>query len=76
MPEALENFAGAMSTPRWQSWPMPAWNPERGSSTPTFRRPPWARPMENGAVPARSAGGAEPPAKVRRVTFEPATRAN
>jgi hypothetical protein len=26
----------AMSTPRWQSWPMPACAPERGSSTPTF----------------------------------------
>ena len=25
-----------MSTPRWQSWPMPASKPERGSSTPTF----------------------------------------
>ncbi len=30
-------IAGAMSTPRWQSWPMPASKPERGNSTPTFR---------------------------------------
>ena len=27
-----------MSTPRWQSWPIPACKPERGSRTPTFKR--------------------------------------
>ena len=27
---------GAMSAPNWQDWPMKAWVPDRGSSTPTL----------------------------------------
>ena len=57
-------IAGAMSTPRWQSWPMPAWKPERGNSTPTFSGPPWARTMLKGAVPATKPAAPTPAAKV------------
>ena len=57
--EVLEK-AVVISTPRWQSWPMPAWKPERGSSTPTFRAAPCARTMLNGAVPARSPAAPSP----------------
>ena len=45
-----------ISTPRWQSWPMPACTPERGSSTPTFR------PRALGAADAERAGPGEQPA--------------
>ena len=55
-----------ISTPRWQSWPMPACTPERGSSTPTFKPAPWARPMLNGLVPASTPAAPMPAANVRR----------
>src|SRR3972149_3229818 len=56
----LFRIAGASSTPRWQSWPMLAWAPERGSRTPTFRGPPCAptidgRPRSVVAAPAVNA---------------------
>ena len=47
-----------ISTPRWQSWPMPACTPERGSSTPTFRGAPCARPIWKGAGGGKQARGA------------------
>src|SRR3974390_2376425 len=59
-------IAGAISTPRWQSCPMPACAPERGSSTPTFNAPAWARAIRNGALPASRQPAAAPAAKLRR----------
>ena len=47
---------------------MPAWTPERGNSTPTFKAAPWARKMLNGAVPATIALAATPALKARRLT--------
>src|SRR6516165_8116710 len=64
-PSSLK-IAGAISTPRWQSCPMPACAPERGSSTPTFNAPAWARAMRNGALPASRPPAAAPAAKLRR----------
>ena len=58
-------IAGAMSTPRWQSWPMPASKPERGSSTPTFSGPLCARTIAGAAMAA--AVTAAPASRRRRV---------
>ena len=56
----------ATSTPRWQSWPMLAWAPERGSSTPTLRAAPCARRIDGAATSVAVA--AAPAVKLRRVT--------
>ncbi len=48
----LEEAGSAMSTPRLQAWPMPAWTPERGSSTPTLSGAPWARTTDGAAISA------------------------
>ena len=47
---------------------MPAWAPERGNSTPTFKAAPWARTMLKGEVPATIALAATPALKARRLT--------
>ncbi len=60
-------IAGAMSTPRWQSWPMPASKPERGNSTPTFSGPLCARPIA-GAARTAVVAAPTPTANCRRVT--------
>src|SRR5882672_7183283 len=57
-----------ISTPRRQSWPMPACTPERGSSTPTLSGPFCARTMLNGAVPATIPAAPKPAVKLRRLS--------
>src|SRR5262249_28092877 len=66
-PSSLK-IGGASSTPRWQSWPMPACAPERGSRTPTFSGPPCARAKSSGALAASNPAAPAPAAKLRRVT--------
>src|SRR5688572_4662115 len=48
----------ATCTPRWQSCPMPACTPERGSSTPTRNFCAWARTMEKGEAAASAPAAA------------------
>src|SRR4029077_12923869 len=57
------SIAGATSTPRWQSWPMPASKPERGNSTPTLSGACSARRSEGAA---KTAAAAAVPAKRSR----------
>src|SRR5262249_12859789 len=65
MPSSFKRPA-AMSTPRWQSCPIPACAPERGSSTPTFNVASCARRILNGAIPATTLAPS-PAVTVRRV---------
>ncbi len=57
-----------ISTPRWQSWPMPACTPERGSNTPTFKAAPCARTILKGETPATTPTAPSPALNFRRVT--------
>jgi len=56
-----------ISTPRWQSWPMPACTPERGSAR-RLERPFCARTMLNGAVPGDDTAAPKPAVKLRRLS--------
>src|SRR5580765_4134064 len=47
---------------------MLACGPDSGNMTPTFSGAPCARPMLNGAVPARIVAAPAPAAKLRRLT--------
>ena len=59
-----------MSTPRWQSWPMPAWAPERGSSTPTFSGPLCARTIAGAAsTPVTAAAPASSRRRLKLLIF-------
>jgi hypothetical protein len=58
---------GAISTPRWQSWPMPASKPDRGKRTPTFQGAISARRTEGAAIAAAAA--AVPSRRSRRLGF-------
>ena len=61
----LLRIGGVSSTARWQSCPISACTPERGKSEPTFRAPPWARPIAGMANMAPAAAVAA--ISVRRV---------
>src|ERR1700722_11187566 len=60
-----------MSMPRWVSWPLPASNPERGNSTPTFSGPPCARTTAGAASTTVVAAA---PATKRRRSSDPRLR--